>query len=668
MTETLNAANAAYLAKFHIPAEMSAAARLRSVTDLDVRDLFACSGRFRGVDLSGIFFPSFDPLTDQRVGASVRLDNRTEGGPKYIMETGNRHLYFAPVEAELLKDTAVPVIFCEAPTSALALAALAQRSCRTYVIVATSGCTAWKRKDRKVTTPEGDTKWVTAPSPDIDLMHWKGRLALIAFDSNARTNPNVRRARNSFRKELVARGASVSFVEIPAEGDINGPDDLIATRGDKAMLSALDQAGGDADTLRHLIVTAQGAAKPSLANAITILRDAAEWKGVLAYNEFNLCTVARRKPPWQKVADSDWTDSDDIRAADWLQRNGIDIKPRTAAEAAQVVAEENRFHPVKEHFEALRWDCTPRLNAWLTTYLGVEKTKFSQAVGSRWLISAIARIYQPGCRADYVLLLEGPQGVQKSTALRALAIKDEWFTDHISDFDNKDSRLELHGKLIIELGELARIRGSNVEKVKTFLTATADNFRPPYGRRPQHIPRTNVFAASTNSDTPFTDETGNRRFWPVRCGKIDIDALMRDRAQLWGEALQRYRNGEPWWLDTDELNQLAKDEQEERYETGVWDETILPWLKNPNQRTEYDAGARIDIPVEPFNSSRNAVTVTDILVHAVGKDIEKCTQADRNQVTRCLRHAKWKESRKRAGKTKPRFWVCRGAQRELSDE
>ena len=244
--------------------------------------------------------------------------------------------------------------------------------------------------------------------------------------------------------------------------------------------------------------------------------------------------------------------------------------------------------------------------------------------------------------------------LRKSTALQILA-SDDYFTDHISDLGGKDSRLELHGKWIIEFSELAGVRRGDLEKVKAFLTARWDHFRMPYGRRSEAVPRSCVFAASVNDATPFTDPTGNRRFWPVRCGKIDIGTLKADRDQLWAEAQARFCAGEVWWLDTDELNRAASLEQDERYEPGVWDEIILDWIEKPTQRL--DRGQSQAIPVEPFDSDDGRVTVTDVLVHAIGKPIDRLIQADRNQVARCLARAGWERKQVRAGSIRKWFYV-----------
>jgi predicted P-loop ATPase len=643
MHETIWPQHAEHLAGFGISIELLRSAGVTSLTDTETRELLGINGSHGDHDLGGILIPYLHPASGERNGARVRLDEPILDGPKYLMEAGCRHLFFAPSSAAFLKDTSVAVIFAEAEKSALALAALSARSRRRYLAVAIGGCYGWKRKCGKRLMPDGSSKTETGPSPDLDLIHFRGRHALIAFDSNVLTNPKVRAARKAFQKELVARGASVAFVEIPAEAGINGPDDFISERSDDAMLEAIDKSRGEAETLRQLLTDTQGRPKASLANAITILRDATAWAGVLAFNEFSISIVTRKPTPWGKPADSKWTNTDDIYVADFLQRNGVDVNSRTATEAVQVVAEINKFHPVKDYLDALRWDDKERIDRWLTKYLGVEDTEFSRAIGPRWLISGIARIYEPGCKADHTLvLISAIQGRKKSTALQVLAVRGEWFTDRVSNLENKDAMLELHGAWIVEHAELSSIKRSMVEKVKSFLTATKDRLRLPYGRRVEDFQRTNIFAGTTNDDEMLNDETGGRRFWPVHCGEIDLNMLREDRDQLWAEAAVRYRAGDPWWLETQELNQLASEEQDKHYEEGQWDDTILRWLENPEQRSEPNG-----VPITPFDSSRDAVTVTDILIHAVGKDIKSLLQRDRIQVVRCLRHNRWSRVRKR---------------------
>jgi putative DNA primase/helicase len=395
---------------------------------------------------------------------------------------------------------------------------------------------------------------------------------------------------------------------------------------------------------------------PILANAIGILKTDPAWWDVLAYNEFSLRVVTKKSPPWGQ-ADNSWNDYCDSKTAEWLQVHGVLVNSKLAGEAAGVVARENSFHPVRDYLKSLKWDRTPRLDSFLIRYFGAEDKPFSRAVGGRWLISAVARIFQPGCQVDHTLLLEGPQGIRKSTALRVLA-SDEYFTDHISDLGSKDSRLELAGKWIIELSELDRVRrGSEQERVKAFLTARYDNFRAPYARRAEDVPRSCVFAASTNDDTPLTDASGGRRFWPMRCGTIRADELERDRDQLWAEAYKQFRADTPWWLDTAELTEAATGEQEQRYDAGVWDEIILAWIDDPQQRNEKDGAS---LPIEPFESTCERTTITDVLIHAVGKSLDRCTQADKNQVARCLIHARWTRKQSWAAGERGKWFYFRG--------
>jgi predicted P-loop ATPase len=395
------------------------------------------------------------------------------------------------------------------------------------------------------------------------------------------------------------------------------------------------------------IVNNKGDVKPLLANAITAIKDAPEFANVLAYNELSLFTVTREPAPWQKTA-GNWDDHDSIRLAEWLQREGVFVNSSLASEAAVAVARENPFHPIKQYLEKITWDRKPRINTWLADYLGAKGTPYTEGIAPRWLISGIARIYEPGCRVDHVLVLEGPQGKRKSTALQTLCGPD-WFSDQLGDLANKDALLGLHGVWIIEFAELDSIkRTTQIERVKAFLTSPTDFFRPPYERVCKHVKRTNVFAASTNGSHYLTDETGGRRFWPVLCGEIQIEKLKKDRDQLWAEARVRYLENAPWWLETADLDKLAQAEQEERYEPGQWDNEITAWIENPDKRKEWDPENQKWIPIKaPFNSELNSVTITDILVHCIGKHLDTFTKSDRNDVGRCLKHQGWKPGKRK---------------------
>jgi len=293
----------------------------------------------------------------------------------------------------------------------------------------------------------------------------------------------------------------------------------------------------------------------------------------------------------------------------------------------------------------------------LSVYCGAGDSEYVRAIARRWPISAVARASRPGAKVDHTLLLQAPQGAKKSSGLEALPPDPDWFADHLSELASKDSRLELLGIWILELAELDRVRGAALERVKNFLTTRRDHFRLPYGRRAQDIPRTTVFCATTNDDTPFMDSTGNRRFWPVRCGEIDVDGIARDRDQLWAEARDRYLAGAPWWLETPELNALATTEQAERRERDAWEPRILAWCEKPEQREIINSMGRI--PVTPFESMPGRVTLQDILAHGLEKPLERWTPADERRVVHVLKANGWQRKQARSGPHRGRWFYER---------
>jgi predicted P-loop ATPase len=399
-----------------------------------------------------------------------------------------------------------------------------------------------------------------------------------------------------------------------------------------------------------------------LSNVVTALTYAPEWCGTLSFNEFTLEILVRKPTPIGAKADHVWTDDDDRETAVWMQQHGVIATSKTVAEAVQVVAHRNPIHPLRDEIDALEWDGVPRLDAWLIDYAGAADMKYTRAVGACWVISMMARLYMPGCKSDYVLGLEGDQGIGKSMLLSILPGR-KCFADRVSNLDTKDAMLEMAGILVVEMSELVNMKGATLEKFKAFVSSQDDRFRDPYGRRVAWHPRQCVLCATTNLTEPFTDPTGTRRIWPVRCGVIDIPGLRAVRKQLLAEARVRLKpqspaisldgiegTGERWWLEDEELKKLAAAEQEDRYEPGVWDDNIVEWIAKPEQRWKREGSGTYatTLPVKPWDESEaGKVTITDILVHGLEKDIGHLTQADRNQVKRCLEHEKWRRHQDR---------------------
>ena len=383
-----------------------------------------------------------------------------------------------------------------------------------------------------------------------------------------------------------------------------------------------------------LLLNLNGTVKPALANAIMALRCAPEWTGVLAYNEFAHFTLLQSPPPWIKTdgfVSTAWSPIDDTLTTEWLHHQGIFISSDVTGQAVEAVAREHPFHPVRAYLKGLSWDGEHRLQSWLHDYFGVEPSAYAAAVGSRWLISAVARVFEPGCKADCCLILEGEQGIKKSTAIQALT--QPWFTDEIAEIGSKDAAIQTHGVWVIEIAELDSMSRTDVGKIKAFMSRATDRFRPPYGKRSIESPRQCVFAGSVNHGTYLRDETGGRRFWPVKCKApvIDVDALVDVRDQLWAEATTLYFDGKPWWLDSVALNRDAAEEQADRYEGDPWDELILKWAV-----------------------ARESVSIAEVLAVCLDKKKDMWTQFDKVRVARALRTAGW--NRFNAGPRGAREW------------
>lgn len=334
----------------------------------------------------------------------------------------------------------------------------------------------------------------------------------------------------------------------------------------------------------------EGRVLPILLNHILYLRHDPEWKdGVVAYDEFSARVVIRSRPPWgEEKPDTHWDDKHETLTRIWFQRKDINAGSGDVGRAVQAAARYNPFHPVREYLDALHWDGTPRLDTCLVTYFHAQDSEYIRAVGPRFLISAVARVCQPGCQVDHMLVLEGPQGKQKSQSLRTLAIKDEWFSDRLSHMASKDAAIEVAGVWLFEIAEMDALMRASSSTAKAYLTRRHDRFRPPYGKHTTNLPRQSVFAGTINPPVGgyLKDLTGARRFWPVAChGMIDSAGIERDRDQLWAEAVHRYRAGQKWWLETPELEALATAEQSARLVADPWIHPVKQWLRDRNDVT-----------------------------------------------------------------------------------
>ena len=386
------------------------------------------------------------------------------------------------------------------------------------------------------------------------------------------------------------------------------------------------------DWKRKLFVDGRGNYRRSVGNIAEIFLNAEGWD-VLVYDEFADRYTATACPPshvdypgerWPRG----WEDVDDLVAMAWLERAwGIDASELRVAKAIQLAFKKRQVHPVRDYLKGLAWDGVPRLERWLTTYLGVEDTPYTQAVGASTLRAAVARILEPGCKVDTMLVLQGQQGVGKSKAIRALC-GERWFTDDLAEFGSKDAAEQLLGAWFVEVAELGAMNRSEVERVKSFVSREVDRFRPAYGRKVVSRPRQCVFIGTTNADTYLRDETGNRRFWPVQVGavgQLDVEALKRDRDQLWAEAVAQVAAGARWYLDA-KLDAEAFKESKEKQAAAQHQD---PW----------------DLLVAQYVAGKEAVLVESILVDVLRLEAGRWGRSEQMRVSAILRRLGWSRHR-----------------------
>jgi putative DNA primase/helicase len=556
----------------------------------------------------------------------------------------------------MLQDSGIPVILTEGEFKAIALRRLASHESASarFLPIAVAGVWCWRGVIGKTTGANGKRHDVKGVISDLERIAWKGRRVIIAFDADAEKNPKVRAARWQLMAALIERGALVGSLEWPVE-DGKGIDDRLATVGPDRVLADI-AAVEFGDWRTRLLRNEKGRMIPCYENVALFLENSTEWAGVLGYNEFTGGCLVLKTPPSSVSAKpgNEIEDHFDTEVVRWLEQRGLLVKPDLVRRVVDVIGRRNSYHPVRDYLDSLpAWDGMRRIGTWLIDYCGVESSDsnpntYAMAVGEKFLVAAVKRILEPGVKCDSVLVLEGPQGIGKSTVPRILA-GDEWFSDQLADMGSKDASMQLRGVWIVELSELDVLNRAELARAKAFLSQQTERFRLPYGRRVVHVPRQCVFVGTTNTYSWLKDETGGRRFWPVRCRQIDLEGLRRDRDQLWAEALHLCRAGATWWLDEAEVVQDAIEEQRSRYQSDVWHETIAKWLEEPVARLDEHGH-----PVAPFRANRNSVSIDEVLHHCIGKRLEMWTQPDKNRVAACLISLGWE--RHRVGPRKAREW------------
>lgn len=396
-----------------------------------------------------------------------------------------------------------------------------------------------------------------------------------------------------------------------------------------------------------------GAPLKTLENVRTVLDEWPAIRGRIELDTFHNQIITRARLPWQYEPGKkykfphEWTDADRAELNLAVEKILGFNAPNLIDTAFTACAAQNTYHPIKNYLNGLEWDGELRLDTLFIDYLGVKDTPYTRAVTRKAFVAAVRRIRHPGVKFDNMLILSGPQGGYKSTILHMMAGK--WFSDSIRTFEGKDAMEALRGVWIMEISELEAMRRSDVTAVKAFLSKTADRYRAAYGRYVNEYPRQCVMFGTTNSNAFLSDITGGRRFWPLRTDEqLRLKDVPKDlpleRDQIWAEAVYYDQLGEAIYLDSYELQQEAKREQEEYREADPWEATVKEFVERPvpvdwdewpiQRRSIYWAGvAQGDLPP---TTERRRVCAAEVWAEALSKRPEDMTQTEARRINAIL--------------------------------
>ncbi|EEU7573032.1 VapE domain-containing protein [Listeria innocua] len=385
----------------------------------------------------------------------------------------------------------------------------------------------------------------------------------------------------------------------------------------------------------------QGKIKDTLDNIVLIIRNDSELESI-AFNKHRDGIDARDGLPWEQMKGG-WNDSDNAALKVYLSNKYGIYSPTKTKDAILAVAAERSYHPIKEYLDHLpEWDGTDRVETLLIDYFNATDNSYTRAVTRKMMVAAVARIVHPGTKFDSVLILNGPQGIGKSTFFAKLA--GDWFSDSLTLTDMKDKAgpEKLQGYWILELGELAGMRKTDVEVVKSFISRSDDKYRASYGVNVESHPRQCIIVGSTNAESGFLrDITGNRRFWPVRIsgdGKRKAWQMsVYDVEQIWAETLVLYAKGEKLYLEGSDV-ELATNEQADAMESDereglvrTYLDTLLPDDWNDlslYERRNYLNGSEFGGESRVGTVERTLVCNMEIWCECFGRDASAMKPAD----------------------------------------
>jgi len=463
---------------------------------------------------------------------------------------------------------------------------------------------------------------------DRDLVPVLKRLAeagfgfIIAFDADATTNKNVRAAEAKLVKVLLSYGCAVRTVTGHwEEEDGKGMDDFIHNQGIEDFIAILEESKAYSIESR----VSGGNDVPAMCkNELLAKKVSEEWGDRLRLNEMT------QQVEMDGSANSLDTERAYLRMAKELH---LDIDKQKASDLVIMCAQQNTYSPVRDYLNSVVGMEPINLESLAERYFGTDNPLHAVLL-KRTLIAAVARVFKPGCKVDTLCILQGDQGALKSTFWQILA-GEAWFTDNLSEANEKDEKLKLRRYWILEFSEFeTAYKRKEVEQLKAFLSSRIDSLRRPYGRAIEDFPRTSVFVGSTNRQEFLHDPTGERRYWVIPVTKkIPIQMLEEERDRIWASAVAAYKSGEQWWL-TPQEDELLAQANKSWQSSDTWEADVLNYLQD-----------------------KSICTVSELLTKVIQIELAKQGKAEQMRLSDILRRNGWvKSKQKRIEGKVQRYW------------
>ncbi len=440
---------------------------------------------------------------------------------------------------------------------------------------------------------------------------------------------------------------------------VNDENVKMTIAGERMEIAEKEFSGENEDWLKQLEYEKRSTVvKNTLRNLLLILNNDEKLKGIV-FNQLSDGMEIKGEVPWEHPSRF-WRDADDAQLISYVDLTYGTFSARNYDIAVTKVADDRSYHPIREFLASLpEWDKVPRVDTILVDFLGASDNAYVRAVTRKTLCGAIARVMNPGCKFDTMLVLNGPQGKGKSTLISKLC--GEWFNDSLLLNDTKDKTAaeKLQGYWILEIGELAGLKKTEIETLRGFLSRQNDIYRASFGRRATPHPRQCVFIGTTNAENGYLRDTaGNRRFWPVKtpgdAARASWEMTEEEIRQIWAEALVRYKEGEPLHLDN-ELAGMALKEQQIAMEVDEREGMVRDYLEMPLperwdkmdifDRRNYICGSEFGGEREPGVRKRERVCNMEIWCECFGKERGNLKRQDANEISAIMANIEgWKKA------------------------